>query len=223
MLSSKSGYLKPTLIGIKYQGKPKPRLFTRFRCRGETNPLIQKGSYTRTKFWSSSITSMKPKLKWVFWKKSIPIPTNFLRFIVHGQLVHNHLCHFLTFFLMLIRLFIASLFQASSSLLHVHKLTRVANHDGYTICLRYVVHQLDFDLLLIVMLFMITLILVIFITMKLTFSFFFVFGNGHGGSVHMTSGGNKFITFIIITIMGTICSFSNKLLLILSLIMMFSL
>jgi hypothetical protein len=104
---------------------------------------------------------------------------------------------------MLIELLIASLFQVSSSLLHVHKLTHIANHDDYTICLRYVVYQLGFDSLFDCDVIHDLRILVFFVPMKLIFSIFFAFGNGgRGGNVHMTSGGNEFITFIIIAVVG---------------------
>jgi hypothetical protein len=47
--------------------------------------------------------------------------------MVCAQLVHHH--HLLAFFLVVL----FGLLQASSSLLHVHKLTHVANGNDYTI------------------------------------------------------------------------------------------
>ncbi len=85
---------------------------------------------------------------------------------------------------MLIRLFITSLFQASSSLLHVHKFTCIANHDDYTICLRYVVHQLGFDPFFYCDVIHDHLDLGPLCNYEANFFNFFVFGNGgHGGSV----------------------------------------
>lgn len=204
VFSSKSGYLKPTQIGIKYQRKPKLRLFTRFKCRGKTNPLIQKGSFIRTKIWSSSTTSKKLKLERMFWKKLILVPTNFLGFIVHYQLVHSQLrlsstfCFLCWLGCLLLRCF--KLLQACFMFTSSHALqTMMSTQFVWGMLFT----NLVLILFLIVMLFIITLILVLFVTMKLMFSNFFLFGNGgHGGNVHMTSGGNEFITFIIIAMVG---------------------
>jgi hypothetical protein len=51
--------------------------------------------------------------------------------------------------------------------------------------------------------------------------FFVVFGNGNCyDNVHVINQGDKFITFVIITMVGVTCVFSNKLFLVFIMIMM---
>ncbi len=72
------------------------------------------------------------------------------------------------------------------------------------------------------MLFVIVLLLVLFLTMKSTFSFA-MFGNGgHGGGLLMIGGGNEFVAFVVIVMVGITCFSFGKLFLVFCLIMIFS-